>query len=143
MKDRLIGLFPWPFVMLLLKLMVSFRMLSVDWRKPVKSIASFLKRCLPRVIKALAHVILVCNVVEHWVVCRVRLVDWEIELYDFFSHLSSSKVCNDRELMLTPLRRLLPTLLHRSGYFETMNIPPKLNVLSIKRMPSEVQFGYP
>ncbi|GER43957.1 Ulp1 peptidase-like, partial [Striga asiatica] len=85
-------------------------------------------------------VILVCNVDEHWVVCRVRLLDWEIELYDSLSHLSSSKASNDRKLMLTPLRRLLPTLLHRSGYFETMNIPPKLDALSIKRMPSEVRF---
>ncbi|GER36541.1 Ulp1 peptidase-like [Striga asiatica] len=85
-------------------------------------------------------VILVCNVDEHWVVCRVRLLDWEIDLYDSFSHLSSSKACNDRELMLTPLRRLLPTLLHRSGYFKIMNILPKLDALSIKRMPSEVQF---
>ncbi|GER47027.1 sentrin/SUMO-specific protease [Striga asiatica] len=77
---------------------------------------------------------------DHWVVCRVRLLDWEIELYDSFSHISSSKAGNDRELMLTPLRRLLPTLLHRSGYFGAMNLPPKLDALPIKRMSSEVQF---
>ncbi|GER55682.1 5-methyltetrahydropteroyltriglutamate--homocysteine methyltransferase, partial [Striga asiatica] len=37
-------------------------------------------------------VIMVCNVVEHWVVCRVRLLEWEIEVYDSFIHESKSDV---------------------------------------------------
>ncbi|KAH6771433.1 hypothetical protein C2S52_016236 [Perilla frutescens var. hirtella] len=76
------------------------------------------------------YAIVVCNILtQHWVVVRIRLTNWVVELYDsFLFHMDdpSDPVLykrRDRELM--PLLCLLPRLLLCAGFWQGRRMPPR------------------
>ncbi|GER56481.1 S-adenosyl-L-methionine-dependentmethyltransferases superfamily protein, partial [Striga asiatica] len=62
-----------------------------------------------------SNVVLVCNVGDHWMVCRVVLEKREIHVYDSLAHNSEDIL--GREETLAPLTHLLPPLLQRLAIF--------------------------
>ncbi|KAH6763844.1 hypothetical protein C2S51_015093 [Perilla frutescens var. frutescens] len=84
-----------------------------------------------------SHLIIVCRINEHWVTCRVCLLDWCIELYDSLLYKSDDQ---RRDQQLRPLRRLLPELLNATQYWAKSGRPETYEELPIKRVSSDVQF---
>lgn len=87
-----------------------------------------------------SHLIIVCQIDDHWVTCRVCLLDWHIELYDSLSHrLGDQTNLDRRDQQLRPLRRLLPKLLDAVQYWTKSGRPETYEELPLTRMPSDVQ----
>lgn len=86
------------------------------------------------------QLIIACHIDNHWVTCRVCLLDWHIELYDSLSQkLDDQTNLDRRDQQLRPLRRLLPKLLDAAEYWTKSGRPETYEELPLTRMPSDVQ----
>ncbi|KAL3636857.1 hypothetical protein CASFOL_019156 [Castilleja foliolosa] len=71
-----------------------------------------------------SNVVLVCNVEHYWVVCLLRIDDWEIALFD-------SMTSPDRVRQLEPLSRLIPYVIAKAGYFDAKSIAPRFDRMPV------------
>ncbi|KAK2660093.1 hypothetical protein Ddye_006626 [Dipteronia dyeriana] len=66
------------------------------------------------------------NTNGHWVLCQVFLKEGKVNLFDsMWGH-------NDKKVQLgeiSCLRYMLPSILHRAGYYEQLGIKPRNNAL--------------
>ncbi|KAL3651932.1 hypothetical protein CASFOL_004934 [Castilleja foliolosa] len=76
------------------------------------------------------HVVLVCNVEQHWVVCLLRIDAWEITLFD-------SLPSPDRVRQLKPLSRLIPYVIAKGGYFDAKSVAPRFDLMPVVSIPTD------
>ncbi|KAL3625922.1 hypothetical protein CASFOL_030451 [Castilleja foliolosa] len=77
-----------------------------------------------------SNVVLVCNVEQHWVVCLLRIDDWEITLFD-------SLPSPDRVRQLEPLSRLIPYVIAKGGYFDAKSVAPRFDLMPAVSIPTD------
>ncbi|KAL3646753.1 hypothetical protein CASFOL_009297 [Castilleja foliolosa] len=97
-----------------------------EWDVPTILI-NYVKGSLPRwgqPWSTNSNVVLVCNVEQHWVVCLLRIDDWEITLFD-------SMPSPLRVRQLEPLSRLVPYVIAKAGYFDAKSVAPRFDLMPV------------
>ncbi|KAK3184936.1 hypothetical protein Dsin_032222 [Dipteronia sinensis] len=67
-------------------------------------------------------VLIPCNTSGHWVLCQVLLKEGKVNLFDSMWGRNNK---NDRLREISCLLYLLPSILHRAGYYEELGIKPR------------------
>ncbi|KAK3198578.1 hypothetical protein Dsin_021993 [Dipteronia sinensis] len=78
----------------------------------------------------------------HWILCKVDLLDWHISIFDP-TGAKKKNIQVERFSQLMPLRRLLPSIMNRCGFFSNRSEKPRgsmftIGVSSNQKIPQQV-----